>query len=1311
MYGRKPWGMVMWLCASFVMFAQSHYQPKQNKTEPHCSREALQKTRSKSFKQDKRPRISGEQEQNDQRFSKQMATYTMQDLANMSYSDMIAAVASVQWYDIDGLFTYSSGSHNFFIDQNRVRAIVDAIQARGSQYTATDDKGIPTLIEVMRAGYYLAFYNSQLGWMSTPEVEAWTKPSQDAISQNPNFTFGTETQNKLIAALGKYIGNSSVSDGMLTKSTQVIQDFLQQGLITTSSSARGAIYDIIAGVGSVLDRDIWNNSSDITKATYYNRIETYIDGLEALVAYGTTGDDWDWLLNNAIYYLGEESQLTSNKQPINRALTDGITAYTKWTMPALECARAIHNHFNDTDADGVYTSWDAILADVKAWILPNKKTFDNGAVVAIYGSGVTDEKVDRLYWATKEVSSQFFRVIGNDQALEPGNADDVLTMVLYSSPDDYKYNNILNGYSTDNGGIYIEGEGTFYTYERTPAQSIYSLEELFRHEVTHYMQGRYMVHGLWGQGGIYDGGRLNWVEEGMAEFIAGATRTESVLPRYSVSNELAKDNPSEYFTPAQLFASRYADGWAFYQYGYAFWHYMYAERPDIMNGIIKRILVDNNGNALDSYLSSIANQSSVQTGYRNKIAELAANANTSPNPAVSDDYLLNITETNLSAIQSHITSSLPLSGTSISSINSPSHKLFKLEGSYTGSTSVDQEADWASMSGIANSAVTSINDGSWAGYKTVNAHFSNYRVVNGNATYDVVVQGKLSGTGGISNQTPIAKINGPYNGSEGQEVAFNSTGSNDPDGQISSYEWTIDDNGTAVIKTVAHPKHTFSTAGTYTVTLKVVDNKGASATAQTTVTITPASGSVTSETEPNNTHAEANGEILFDTVISGKMNNSSDLDMYYFNLSSLKDVRVKLNVVSGSPQVYVLISHESDPERYLYWSDGSTNDLTFTPTQTGKYYLVTDYKFGGSTSDYNFTLTHPISSGNFITSETEVNNNATDANGPVGSAIAVTGDLTNETAGDYFYFDLATIADVSINLNVVSGTQELTWVLYHESDLGTYVAWASNNGASKDKTFTPTLTGRYYLSVYTWTTSSASYNVTVTSDGISGDGSSGSYITEETESNGSSEEANGPAGNEKGISGVITNTQDKDWFYFDLVNDGSVKIEFDNATGGATFVLYHESDISNYVAWATHSQGSVEYTNYSGAKGRYYIKIYSYNSGEKAYSLKVSSTSMEGVAGPQAPKEFDVSNHPNPFNPVTHIRFSLPERSEVYISIFNVLGQEVRTLVKGDVLDANTHQFMWDGTNNANIPMASGMYFLRISTPKFTSTKKLILIK
>ena len=135
------------------------------------------------------------------------------------------------------------------------------------------------------------------------------------------------------------------------------------------------------------------------------------------------------------------------------------------------------------------------------------------------GQQVTAEKAQRLYWASKEVQSQFYRVVGSDTPLEQGHRDDILTMVIYNNPEEYRLNRLLYGYDTNNGGMYIEQDGTFFTYERTPQDSIYSLEELFRHEYTHYLQGRYLVPGLFGEGKLYENERLTWFEEGGAEFL------------------------------------------------------------------------------------------------------------------------------------------------------------------------------------------------------------------------------------------------------------------------------------------------------------------------------------------------------------------------------------------------------------------------------------------------------------------------------------------------------------------------------------------------------------------------------------------------------------------------------------------------------------------------------------------------------------------------------------------------------------------------------------------------------------------------
>jgi PKD repeat protein len=90
------------------------------------------------------------------------------------------------------------------------------------------------------------------------------------------------------------------------------------------------------------------------------------------------------------------------------------------------------------------------------------------------------------------------------------------------------------------------------------------------------------------------------------------------------------------------------------------------------------------------------------------------------------------------------------------------------------------------------------------------------------------------------NQPPMADANGPYMGTTGQPVAFDGTGSNDPDGTIVSYDWDFGDGvGTGSGVT---PSYTYASAGTYTVSLTVTDDGGLSDTATSTATITDQGG-------------------------------------------------------------------------------------------------------------------------------------------------------------------------------------------------------------------------------------------------------------------------------------------------------------------------------------------------------------------------------------------------------------------------------------------------------------------------------------
>jgi hypothetical protein len=85
-------------------------------------------------------------------------------------------------------------------------------------------------------------------------------------------------------------------------------------------------------------------------------------------------------------------------------------------------------------------------------------------------------------------------------------------------------------------------------------------------------------------------------------------------------------------------------------------------------------------------------------------------------------------------------------------------------------------------------------------------------------------------------------------------------------------------------------------------------------------------------------------------------------------------------------------------------------------------------------------------------------------------------------------------------------------------------------------------------------------------------------------------------------------------------------------------------------------------------------------------------------------------NFPNPFNPTTNINFSLKNASNVQIDIFNLKGQRVKTLIS-QTINAGEHSITWNGNDDSNSPVSSGIYYYKISTEFGEDTKKCILMK
>ena len=93
------------------------------------------------------------------------------------------------------------------------------------------------------------------------------------------------------------------------------------------------------------------------------------------------------------------------------------------------------------------------------------------------------------------------------------------------------------------------------------------------------------------------------------------------------------------------------------------------------------------------------------------------------------------------------------------------------------------------------------------------------------------------------------------------------------------------------------------------------------------------------------------------------------------------------------------------------------------------------------------------------------------------------------------------------------------------------------------------------------------------------------------------------------------------------------------------------------------------------------------------------------------PTEFALKqNYPNPFNPSTQIQYALPSETRVVISIYDITGRKVRTLVN-EVQSAGYRTVMWNATNDIGRAVSAGMYIYSIQAEDFIQNRKMVLMK
>jgi len=214
------------------------------------------------------------------------------------------------------------------------------------------------------------------------------------------------------------------------------------------------------------------------------------------------------------------------------------------------------------------------------------------------------------------------------------------------------------------------------------------------------------------------------------------------------------------------------------------------------------------------------------------------------------------------------------------------------------------------------------------------------------------------------------------------------------------------------------------------------------------------------------------------------------------------------------------------------------------------------------------------------------------------------------------------------------------------------------------------------------------------------------------------EETNRPISNITLSSGVITFHMD-----FEFPAETPQWLEYNLTNNTVNLSWMPPQDISQVLGYSVYRDGQfhdilpdislLSYTDSNVAEGTYEYYVTSLtNIGESEPSntvtVEVGANATDDNVN--SIKMDLVGNYPNPFNPETNISFNLDKMTDVNLSIYNLKGQKVRTLVDGRQ-NQGLHTIVWTGDDNSGKAVTSGIYLYKLKAGSYTKTKKMILMK
>lgn len=643
---------------------------------------------------------------------------TADDIEGLSPSDLAAYLPEQNPECLYYLWSFAGRVRTVLESDDHVVAVADALASE------SDPKRAESLLLFLRIRWFQDFYGGESAFAGSDEARVREATARGLAGIAPRLNPYSEEQSVHDALIefgaavdAAELGGNHIADFTLQLNAAA------EGIATFAETF--ATWSMLTGVA----RGIGNRDEALIAAID----EPFVDALLRLAASCPP----DWLLDNTLWTIGQVGSIPRFSERARGALTEALDAFPRSSSPYRWALGALDEFLDCLRSDGERICKDSLVDEIEAEVFPNRYEYNGGSLIVL--TPLDRETVDELYFAMMEVRSRFFRILERPEPVAD-DVNDVATFRIYGSLQDYEeYQGWLYRQPTNNGGIYIERNATLYTYQRTPEESIYSLEELVRHEYVHYLIGRYAAAGEWGIHPIYAGNRMAFFDEGLAEFLTWSTRTDGIRTRKILVENVRADESR--MNVREILESSYGS-FRFYNYAGLFFNMLFEQDLEL----IQR-LMDAAGRGdvegFDAELAVIRDDANLQARYDAYLDEVLAAEGLED---VYTEVPADPWGADFGAVMNAIESHARISSVTCSAIPGA----FTCEGEWVGSVTpgLDYAGAWHQTDEALDALLVELGESGVSNWQAANCSFTNLRTQStdggGYPIASVVCEGPLA---------------------------------------------------------------------------------------------------------------------------------------------------------------------------------------------------------------------------------------------------------------------------------------------------------------------------------------------------------------------------------------------------------------------------------------------------------------------------------------------------------------------------------------------------------------------------------------